>query len=210
MQDISLYQNLEPHFSAGMSEFQMQNFVINDHLTPYRKLRQAIIESKARLESITSLGFDIEEIQIKLREAMRLTSGSDIVVELNAVAINRFKFELNRKNSMLEQLKRESAFFLDQIEKLVEVLGGREVVLQAAASGQLAKNGEQAYWTAKLARGVACEQMQMGTISRGLMESILALPEERQAAIFAEASMLRANSAKLIQRGTDIGLIEGD
>src|ERR1035437_4298087 len=65
MLDISLFLKIEPFITNGMSSFQMDKFVIEDQITPYRKLKQAMIEAKARLETITSIGFDIEELEVK-------------------------------------------------------------------------------------------------------------------------------------------------
>ncbi|BAW19400.1 hypothetical protein [Ralstonia phage RP31] len=178
--------------SNGMSVFQMDNFVIKDQITPYRKLRQIIVETRARLENITSIGFDIEELQIKKQQAEqakeKVGSFNKLESQLQDVQIRRYEFELNRKQSILSQQNAEVQFFNDQLIKLAdEHFGGKEKLLKELQDPNFHAVNEAHFWTHKLARGVHSDLINFGTINKGTLEAILNLPLEQQQSILSLA-----------------------
>lgn len=182
--DISLYLSIEPHMSNGMSTFQMDNFVINESITPYRKLRQIVVEMRARLENITSMGFDIEELQIKKAKAEHdhsVCTDGKYAVQLLEVQIRRYDFELNRKQSILDQQKAEVQFFQTQLEKLAAAHpGGQEQLVKDLQDPDFHLLNEAHFWTHKLARGVQSDMVNYGTVSKGVLEAMLNLPADQQ------------------------------
>lgn len=191
MVDISLFLKLEPHVTNGMSIFQMDHFVIKDHITPYRKLRQAIIEAKARLENITSIGFDIEELKLKQEKALNDSNSIPDSFErkMSNVAIRRFTFEIDRKQAVLDQMEKEVKFFLDTITNIVNTdFDGSEAAVLLMQDSKFHQIHEAEFWTKKLARSVCSDFVNYGTISKGVLESIANLPEEQRRAIVTEAT----------------------
>ena len=51
------------------SEFQMQNFVVNQEITDYRKLRQIILEIETRRQAVETLEMEIEKNEIWIEQA---------------------------------------------------------------------------------------------------------------------------------------------
>lgn len=204
MESIDQYLKLEPLFTNGMSTFQMNHFVIDDHITPYRKLKQAMVEAQARLENITSIGFDLEELRIKHKEAheeyLKAESGSKSL--LLDVQIRRFEFEINRKENLILQSKRESDFFLGVVSSIVETeFGSTEAAVAQLSSQDYQQDQEREFWTQKLIRSVFSDLINYGTISKGLMDSILCLPVEQQKSIVETATRKHVEYQKLLSIG---------
>ena len=212
--DISLYLKLEPLFSAGMSVFQMEKFVVGDNMTPYRKLRQALVETRARLETITTYGFDMEELQIK-RKAAHAKSINENLDEteraLAGVEVRRMDFEINRKQTIIDQLESEAKFFLGQVDLIVkDEFQGAEAAVQLLQEATAHDRMEKEFWTKKLARSAFADLVNYGTISKGLMESMMCLPEEQRLQIVQEATDQHVLHVKLLSEKRDLQLAHRD
>lgn len=211
--DISLYLKLEPMFGVGMSRFQMENFVVGDSITPYRKLRQALIETRARLETITTHRFDLEEQLLKKQKAEQdLEKATDPIEKgLADVQVRRHEFEINRKQSIIEQLESEAKFFLAQIDQIVQVeFQGAEAAVQLLKESTTHDVKEAEFWTKKLARGAFADLINYGTISKGIMESLMCLPVEQRVQIINEAAEQHVVHTQLISQQRDLQLVSKD
>lgn len=213
MESIDQYLKLEPLFTSGMSTFQMNHFVINDHITPYRKLKQAMVEARARLENITSIGFDLEELKIKRDKAhddyLKAAKGPDSL--LLEVQVRRFDFEINRKEALIAQAKKESDFFLDIVKEIVNLeFGSTDDAVLKLSSEVYQQDQEREFWTQKLSRSVFSDLINYGTISKGLMDSILCLPTEQQKLIVDSATQRHVEYQKQLTAGNDQALIKAD
>ena len=177
--DLSLFLSLEERTTTGMTVFQMENFVISDQLTVYRKLRQAVIETRARLESITLIGFDLEELQIKKDKTQLEIAATDIEIRIKTLAIKRNDFEIDRKTRLLNQVNEELEFFINTINAIVSV-NFASITVAVDTYGSKAYNdaGEANFWMEKLARSVFSDLVNYGTISKGVLESITCLDTE--------------------------------
>lgn len=210
--NISLFLQLEPHISGGMSDFQMSNFVINDNITPYRKLRQAVIEAKARLENITYFGFDLEELEIKKENAIHLTSTCDVrQLKLNELEIRRHTFEIDRKKTLLDQMKKEAVFFLTTIDTLVNTeFDGELSIIAKISSSRFQEDEESSFWVQKLSRSVFSDYVNYGTVSKGVLESIACLSTEQQAAIMSNATNQHMDFNIRLHKINDLLLVKKD
>jgi hypothetical protein len=201
--DLSLFLKLEPTITNGMSEFQMKHFVINDQITPYRQVRQALIEAKGRLENITMIGYDIDELRIKLEKATNDEESFGTVDNygrrLAAVAKLRHEFEISRKQAMLTQIQREAQFFLDVIAKIAEENGGAEQLVANMNDPKFQAREESQFWTRKLARSIFSDLVNFGAVSKGVIEAIENLPIEQRQEILNEASTREVTHQKEIR-----------
>lgn len=211
--DISLFLSLEPYVSSGMSTFQMDNFVINDSITPYRKMRQAVIEAKARLENITTTGFDIEELEIKaLRVNCEKMEATDVFVsKLKDIESRRIEFELNRKRAQLAQVTGEAEFFLAVLDTLANSeFGGADALAAKLKDPEFHAEGETDFWVKKLARGAYSDYVNYSTISKGVLESISCLPIDIRNKILSEAAAQQLEYTSTLSRIIDNTLINND
>jgi len=210
---IDFFLKLEPLVSNGMSQFQMDYFVINEQITAYKKLKQAIVEAKSRLETQTTVAFDLEEMEIKLKQAQleeQLVT-DELDRKLKNVQVRRAEFSLNRTQIRLAQLQSESQYFLSQIEKIVnEHFGSIEKAVEMMSDHSFQYDQESEYWNEKLARGVYSDLINYGTITKGLLEAITCLPQSQQEKILNSAVVQQTSFHKLLDNTKDIALVSED
>jgi hypothetical protein len=159
-----------------------------------------MIEAKARLENITSVGFDIDEARIKLEKAkLDETNGDDFEKRLAKVAVLRHQFEISRKETILTQQQREVEFFLGVINDVAEQYGGADKLIEQMQDPEFHGKEESNFWTKKLARGVFSDLINYGAISKGVIEAIENLPAEQRTAVLQEANTRQVESEKEIR-----------
>lgn len=209
--DIKLFTEIEPLITNGMSTFQIENFVVNESITPYKKLRQAMIEARGRLEVLANGEFDLLETQLKKQKAeMEAVHLSGIDLQLKEIEIKRFDYIINRTTGMRKQQQAEAEYFMTFVESLVKDMGGVEVVKEALQDPAYLYQQESEYWTRKLARSVFADFVNYGTISKGLTESIACLPKEQQKDIFLLAIDQQSTLTGIIDQARDTLLVEKD
>jgi hypothetical protein len=209
--NLDKFLQLEHLISNGMSTFQMKNFVVNDSITPYRKLRQALIETKSRLEVLTTGEFDLKETQLRLQQAqIDLDNLDGINRQLKELDIKRLEFTINRTTALRVQQTREVEFFLGIIEDLINNLGGTEKAMEMLSDPQQLMDNESEYWTKRLARGVFSDFVNFGTITKGVIESISMLTPEQQQEIIQLALNQQMTLTSLVDSTRDKLLVTRD
>jgi hypothetical protein len=210
--NIELFLQLEPLISNGMSIFQMDKFVMNESITPYRRLRQALVESKARLENVSTIDLDLEEIKLKkLKAEQEMANLEGIDQQIQEIQVRRYGFEVNRKETHRLQVLREADFFLTVLAKIVnEELGGLAKTVELLNDPEFHMESEKEFWTKKLARTAFSDFINYGTIGKGTVESISCLPIEQQKEIINLALSQRVELTSLLDTGLDNVLIERD
>jgi hypothetical protein len=210
--DISLFARLEPLISNGMSIFQMEKFVITDQLTPVRRLRQAFIEGRSRLEARTSKEFEIEEMQIKRQMAeSALESLSGFELQLKQLDIKRYDFTLNRMRLSLDQLGKEADFFLSMTQEIIDKdFGGIDSCISKLSDPNFYLPAEEDFWTEKLSRSVFADLVNFGTITKGLSESISCLTLDQQKLIYAKAVEQQETLGRMLEATRDNLLAQRD
>jgi hypothetical protein len=211
--DLEIFSQLEPLINNGMSIFQMDKFVINDNITPFRKLRQAFIEGKARIENLANNALDLEELEIKkqIAQAELNQLASDLQKKLKTIEIRRFELNINRMTLHRVQLTREAEFFLDTATDIINNdFGGIESAVEKLSDAGFHCQQEQDFWTEKMARSVFADLVNFGTITKGLSESISCLTVEQQKLIFAEAMNQQDTLNILLENTKDKLLVQRD
>jgi hypothetical protein len=211
--DIEIFSKLEPLISNGMSIFQMDKFVINDSITPFRKLRQAFIEGKSRVETLANSALDIEELEIKkqIAQAELDQLASDLQKKLKLVEIKRYELSLNRTRLHRTQIIKEAEFFLGIATDIInDHFGGIESAIKQLSDPEFYNQQEEDFWTEKMARSVFADLINFGTITKGLSESISCLSIEQQKLIFAEAMHQQDTLNILLENTKDNLLVQRD
>lgn len=172
--------------STGMSDFQMRYFVVSEQLTPYRKIKQALLEIKARIENKVTIEFDIEELSLKIEIAER-DKPEGLEGRLKEVEVKRLKYEHDRRSRMLRQVEEEILVFNTLVEEEMTKAGYTvDSFYGLLSSPSLLDEAEVEYWKARLSRSVQADVVNFGTVSKGTFEAVSALPEDVQNHIFSE------------------------
>lgn len=209
--NFETFSQLEPLITSGMSTFQMENFVVNDSITPYRKLRQAMMEVKARMEVLANGEFDLQENQLKLKKAqLEAAQLTGIDKEIKEVEVRRLDYIINRTSTMRRQQTQEAEFFMSMVDSLISELGGLDKAKELLSDPKAQYEQEADYWTKRLGRGVYSDLINFGTITKGVVESISCLPLEQQKEIVRVALSQQESLTKLLDDTKDTLLVERD
>jgi hypothetical protein len=177
---MDLFLQIESHIEQSMSDFQIENFVVNDHITPYRKIKQIVIEIRTRMENKASAMLDEEETKIKIEQAqheLKSDTPGSFNTRLREVEIQRLQFQLNRKQHQIALIDREIAVFDKSLAEISAQLGGDAAVIEKIASKEFRDAGEAEYWERRLSRNVLADLLSTGTIGKGVFETLTTLPD---------------------------------
>jgi len=185
-----LVLKLNQYFSPGMTPFQMEYFVVEDFQTPYRKIRQAVVEIRSRVENKQAIEFDIEEADIKILQIddKILYAIDDYETRLLKVDQNRLKFQIERKKAIINQINFEISSFISFLEQIaVAEYGSIDELMKNLTDVNFHIEQEKNYWTKKLSRSVASDLINFGTVTKGVIESVQNLPISQQTNILNSA-----------------------
>ncbi len=177
---MDLFLQIERHIEQSMSDFQIENFVVNDHITPYRKLKQIVIELRTRMENKASAMLDEEELKIKIEQLQDPTEPypqGPYHARLRDVELQRQQFQLNRKQHQIALIDREIAIFNKALADISAQMGGDDAVIANIENKSFRDAGEAEYWEKRLARNALADLVATGTISKGVFETLATLPD---------------------------------
>lgn len=211
---LEVFYKAQECIEHSMSEFQIKQFVVEDHITPYRKVKQVVIELRSRLENKTMAEFERDEIQIDIdrleHELEFNVFANEFARRKHELELTKQKYMLDRKQSQLDLHEREIRVFMESFEKLVNEYGGEETFLEQITDAEYRNEEEKNYWTEKLARGLVGDLVSTGVISRGIYETVVNLPKEQQTLIYDKAIKTQMAIVHELEQSKDQFLVEND
>ena len=172
----------QQHF--GQTEFQNKYYVVNSQVTPYRQIRQAMMEIQGRTNSLS-------KSTIQLKRCM-----NDIArVKHDMNDPLRDEFEKQDKQYELELLYLDRQIWINKIKQCKEELDGLFNIIKEKAGTEdpveitniledkaLEEVEEHKYWIARMGKQSAIDLLTTGRVQAGNLESILQMNPEDQAA----------------------------
>lgn len=172
----------QQHF--GQTEFQNKYYVVNSQVTPYRQIRQAMMEIQGRTNSLS-------KSTIQLKRCM-----NDIArVKHDMNDPLRDEFEKQDKQYELELLYLDRQIWINKIKQCKEELDGLFNIIKEKAGTEdpveitniledkaLEEQEEHKYWIARMGKQSAIDLLTTGRVQAGNLESILQMNPEDQAA----------------------------
>lgn len=172
----------QQHF--GQTEFQNKYYVVNSQVTPYRQIRQAMMEIQGRTNSLS-------KSTIQLKRCM-----NDIArVKHELTDPLRDEFEKQDKQYELELLFLDRQIWINKIKQCKEELDGLFNIIKEKAgtddpveitsileNKELEEVEEHKYWIARMGKQSAIDLLTSGRVQAGNLESILQMNPEDQAA----------------------------
>lgn len=181
----AIYTELEQFISQGMSKFQMRAFVVNSFQTPYRQIKQALIEIRTRQENRVMQSFDLEDLEIKLKFVASGTTGKDQA--LADLERRKLAYLIDRKKALIAQIDYEISVFGSALADAVEALGGLGRATALLSDPAEMEAAETEYWMAHLSQSVFTDLVQCGTVTKGVLESVLCCTEAQQRQVMETA-----------------------
>ncbi|AOO04834.1 hypothetical protein RW110905_043 [Synechococcus phage S-RIM2] len=168
----------------GQSEFQNRYYVVQSHVTPWRQMRQAIMELQARTNSVQKVTIQYRR---NLNDIARLEAERD--AEEN-------EFERYDIECQIEICKLDTQIWLnklrqckEEIEQFLRIIKERsgtddiEAITKQFDDPNIVEEEEHKYWIARMAKQSAIDLLTTGRIQAGNLESMLQMNPEDQAAV---------------------------
>ena len=178
----------QQHF--GQTKFQNEYFVVNSQVSPYRQIRQAMMEIQGRTNALQKTTIQFKRC---LNDIARVTAARDK---------EKDEFHKVDRQYELELLYLDKQIWLNKIHQCKEELNGLFDIIKAKAGTnnpdeitkiledkELETMEEHKYWIARMGKQSAIDLLTTGRIQAGNLESLLQMAPEDQAAVTDLAMM---------------------
>ncbi len=164
------------HFNSGMTRYQCEHFVADVQLTPWRKVRQAMMELETRYHAYVEINTSLKKAEVLRKKFIREYEHTPDELEKEMIAINLDKndYDITIWKRKLKQSEIEIKYFLDIVEEYVDDDHPIEYFMTEH------EEEERAYWIARMGKQAAMDIVAFGRIGTGNMTSIMDMPEEDQ------------------------------
>ena len=172
----------QQHF--GQTKFQNEYFVVNSQVSPYRQVRQAMMEIQGRTNALQKTTIQFKRC---LNDIARVTAARDK---------EKDEFHKVDRQYELELLYLDKQIWLNKIHQCKEELNGffaiikekagtenPEEIVKILEDKELETMEEHKYWIARMGKQSAIDLLTTGRIQAGNLESILQMAPEDQAAV---------------------------
>ena len=173
----------------GQTEYQNKYFVVNSQVTPWRQMRQAVMEIQTRLNAIQKVTIqykrtlnDIERTKSEMAEEENKFYKQDKEYELELLYIdlqvwdNKMRQSKDEINGLLRIIKEKLGKKPDDDYDFEEL---KETVLNK----EIEEREEHKYWIARMAKQSALDLLTTGRLQAGNLDSMLMMSPEDQAAV---------------------------
>lgn len=178
------------NMSSNQSEYQNQFFVTASQLTPYRMLKQCMLEIESRHHSWYNIKNKMKrkliEIKMAKRDLVEFGHQDQLRAELIKIDIEDMENDCRIWERKLMQAEDEMMGFIKQVK---QIAGDDEALLNKAFTYD--HEEERNYWVTRMAKQAAMDMVSYGRIGTGNMDSIAMMPEEDQ--ILTLATTLQYN-----------------
>ena len=163
-------------FDSGMTEYECEHFVAAPQLTPWRKVRQALMELETRYHAYMENRNSLRKAEIlrkRLNRDMPLLP-DELDRELMQIDMEKNDYDIGIWKRKLRQSELELKYFLNVVDKYVDDEHPLEYYCQ--------ENHQEVrmYWIARMGKQAAMDIISYGRIGSGNMTTIMDMPEEDQ------------------------------
>ena len=163
-------------FDSGMTEYECEHFVADPQLTPWRKVRQALMELETRYHAYMENRNSLRKAEIlrkRLNRDMPLLP-DELDRELMQIDMEKNDYDIGIWKRKLRQSELELKYFLNVVDKYVDDEHPLEYYCQ--------ENHQEVrmYWIARMGKQAAMDIISYGRIGSGNMTSIMDMAEEDQ------------------------------
>lgn len=169
----------------GQTEFQNKFFVVNSQVTPWRQMRQAIMEIQTRLNALQKVTVQYKRTlnDIKRCEYEREQEENEFYKQDKVYEIEILQLDVQVWRNKMRQSKEE----INGLLKIIKEKTGGEVELDklkhTIVDKDIEREEEHKYWIARMAKQSAMDLLTTGRIQAGNLDSMLMMNPADQAAI---------------------------
>ena len=160
----------------GMSEFQCRHFVANSQITPWRSVRQCMMELETRYHAYVEIQTSLRKAEVLKKKLFRNyeSSQDDLDKELIKIDMDKNDYDITIWKRKYKQSYNEMNIFLNLIKEHISTEEDLDGLMKCD------EQEEQRYWIARLGKQAAMDIVSYGRISTGNMDSIAMLTEVDQ------------------------------
>lgn len=165
-------------FDSGMTEYECEHFVADPQLTPWRKVRQALMELETRYHAYMENRNSLRKAEIlrkRLNRDMPLLP-DELDRELMQIDMEKNDYDIGIWKRKLRQSELELKYFLEIVDKYVDEENGYPLEYFLTEH----EHEEKMYWIARMGKQAAMDIISYGRIGSGNMTTIMDMPEEDQ------------------------------
>ena len=165
-------------FNSGMTEYECEHFVADTQLTPWKKVRQALMELETRYHAYMENRNSLRKAEI-LRKKLVISMDQEpdeLNKELMQIDLEKNDYDIGIWKRKLRQSELELKYFLNVVDKYVDEENGYPLEYFTTEQPHEVKT----YWIARMGKQAAMDIVSYGRIGAGNMTSIMDMPEEDQ------------------------------
>lgn len=173
--------------ALGMSNQQIQDYVIASHVTNDRQFKQALLEIEQREHNRKKMVIgrrkslcDVKRAEKELKEA--LEHGDELDVEVAQINVDDAALDVGMWERRMQQLDYEHNVFIEFVKR------NADSIEELEKKAQWTDEEEKRYWVARMGKQAALDIVCHGRISVGNMDSIAMMKENDQMHILDLAS----------------------
>lgn len=162
--------------NMGMTEYQCQQFVANSQLTPYKMVRQALLEIETRYHAYFEIRNSLRKSEIhrkKLQKQIEATP-DELDKELLSIDLEKLDYDITIYQRKFLQSETEMKAFIDIVKRYATTEEELKPYLE------LNEEEEKKYWVARMGKQAALDIIAFGRVGSGNMDSIAMMPQEDQ------------------------------
>ena len=169
--------NAALNMNSGQSTFQSKYFVANSQLTPYRMIKQCLLELEARHHSWFNIKNKLKRKRIEVEIAKRELSDTNDALKQQLILcdIEDMEHDIDVWERKIIQAAEEVHTYLTLAK---EIANGDQELLDKAYGYD--EEEERKYWITRMAKQAAMDMAAYGRIGSGNMDSIAMMDEEDQ------------------------------
>lgn len=172
---------------GGQTDFQSRHFVANSQITPYKKVRQALMELEVRHHAYIEVRTSLRKAEVLDRKFARDIQtcnemGDEISAEMIQIDRDKNWYDIGIWQRKLKQAENEIKCYLDIIK---EHAPDEESLKYFTTDNE---EEERNYWVLRMGKQAAMDMISFGRLGSGNMDSIAMMDKEDQVEVLTIAS----------------------
>ena len=174
-------------------EYKMRQFIGGSQFTPYGKLKQYMVEAKAREGTVELLELEAQRYEIEMNMHLRNAEKTEDNLEaaLHRVDAGKAEINWNRARKRCAEQYAERNIFLKLIKEFLDSPEGKTP--DGRSLTEIIGTPEEAdyeyhYWTVRMASQAAMDMTAYGRIGAGNLEAIQQMPQQQQVEVLGLAN----------------------
>ena len=160
--DATILESAIQH-NNGQTDYQAEHFVANSQITPYKKVRQALMELEVRHHAYIEIKTSLRKAEVYARKMERDMEayrelGDDISYDLVEIDRDKNEYDITIWKRKLYQAEREIKSFLD----IVKLYAPNEEALQFFLKEN--PDEERKYWILRMGKQAALDIIAFGRV----------------------------------------------